>query len=250
MDHEVSILLSIYKRPYSFEEQYAAILNQTYQNINIFVLATKVEDVDIPDYILDMPETFYREHNLGVWDRFQVAMGLPGDYICIIDDDTIPGHEWINNCLDTYHQYPGVITTRGVRLNYGKDHLYPHPSSYEAHGWCNQNEEAEEVDIGCHSWFFNKNLLHHFWKHAPRKTPMNYGEDMHLSYVAQKIGGKTHVAPHPKNNMEMWGSNPRTGHEYGSDKNAISWNNEANQGMNEYYNYLKKHQDFKIIAET
>jgi glycosyltransferase involved in cell wall biosynthesis len=252
MNDKVTVIMSVYKRPHTFDEQYSAIKNQTHKNIKTVIWANQAENVKIPSYILENSETIYSQNNHGVWGRFKVAQSICHEckFFCIIDDDTIPGYEWIENCIETIDKNPGVITTRGVILEYGRDHIYPSPQSYTAHGWCNPNEEPLKVDFGCHSWFFNSSLLYTFWKHAPRKLPMNYGEDMHLSYIAQKDNLSTYVAPHPISNAEMWGSNPRTGHEYGSDKNAISWNNEANSGMNEYYNYLKKYRDFKIIAET
>jgi hypothetical protein len=49
------------------------------------------------------------------------------------------------------------------------------------------------------------------------------GEDMHLSYTAQKYGKiKTFVPPHPKTDLELWGSDPQKGMQYGTEAHAIS----------------------------
>ena len=32
--------------------------------------------------------------NLGVWARFAYALNCKSDYICIFDDDAIPGRKW------------------------------------------------------------------------------------------------------------------------------------------------------------
>jgi hypothetical protein len=49
------------------------------------------------------------------------------------------------------------------------------------------------------------------------------GEDMQLSYFAQKYGGvKTYVPPHPINDISLWGSHPDKGTIYGQDTNANS----------------------------
>lgn len=243
---DVTVILSLYKRPYTFEQQYDAICRQTH-NCDILIWANKADNA-IPDNILHKHETIYSNINFGVWGRFAIALNAKTKYICIIDDDTIPGSQWIENCINTIQNHNGVMTTRGVIAEYGKDHRYPAPESYKAFGWCNPNETVIEVDMGCHCWFFDKSLLHTFWQYAPTHFPMNFGEDMHLSFVAQKIGMKTYIPPHPKNNTEMWGSSADTGHSFGSDANAISWNPNANAGMNKYWNFLRKN-GFKILAE-
>lgn len=244
----VTVILSVYKRPYTFDQQLLSIQNQTYENIKILIWANKPENHEIPEYIINNPNTIYSEERFGVWKRFELAKECETKYINIVDDDTIPGSKWIENCINTIKKKKGVITTRGVLANKGKDNMYPLPQSYEAFGWCNPNNEIKQVDIGCHSWFFEKNILSSFWETAPRSIPKNFGEDMHLSYAAQKLGLGTYVAPHPEDDLEMWGSKPDTGNKYGSDENAISWNNEANRGMNYYWNYLR-FNDFKIVAE-
>jgi hypothetical protein len=123
------------------------------------------------------------------------------------------------------------------------------PESYTAHGWCNPNSDVKQVDMGCHCWFFEKELLSSFWNRMPKIIPMNYGEDMHLSYIAQlhhNLG--TYVAPHPEDNTDLWGSNPKTGQSYGSDENAISWSNQANLGMRSYWNYMRTN-GYKLVGE-
>lgn len=245
---DVTVIMSVYKRPYSFKEQYEKIKNQTYKNINTVIWINKAEGVSLSQDILNNPESVYSETNHGVWGRFGLAEKYNTKYICIIDDDTIPGIRWIENCINTIKTHPGVITTRGVVSEYGTDFRYPNPSSYTAFGWGNPNKKTIQVDMGCHCWFFEKELLQTFWATAPKELPMNHGEDMHLSYAAQLDQKGTFVPPHPENDLDMWGSHPNTGHSYGSDKNAISWNNQANLGMNKYWNALRK-KGFRIIAE-
>lgn len=247
--NDVSVIMSGYKRSYSSKEQYDAIKNQTYKNIDTVFWVNTVKDVVYDKEVLNGCHTIVSNTNYGVWGRFALALMLPTKYICIIDDDTIPGNQWIENCLETISKHPGVITTRGITMNPGRDHLYPMTDSYTAHGWCNPNEQVVEVDMGCHCWFFEKRLLTTFWLAMPQPIPMDFGEDMHLSFIAQKyfqLG--TYVAPHPISNKNLWGSHSEKGHEYGSDQNAISWNGIANMGMNKYWNQMRK-LDYKIVAE-
>jgi hypothetical protein len=48
------------------------------------------------------------------------------------------------------------------------------------------------------------------------------GEDIAFSYMLQKNGIKTYVAPHPKDDIEMYGSHPEKAWKYGNDSAAIS----------------------------
>jgi cellulose synthase/poly-beta-1,6-N-acetylglucosamine synthase-like glycosyltransferase len=247
--NEVTVILSGYKRLYALEQQYEAILNQSIKSDLFFWTNLTENSLQIPQYIIDNCYSVISNSNFGVWGRFAIALNVVTPYVCIIDDDTIPGSRWIENCLNTIKQYNGIITTRGVKMNNNKDKSYPMPESYTAHGWCNPNEDVLQVDMGCHCWFFNKNILRAFWGEMPETIPMNYGEDMHLSYVAQKYFGLgTYVAPHPVDNLDLWGSMPDTAQKYGTDSAAISWNNEANIGMNRYWNFIRNN-GYKILGE-
>lgn len=246
----VTVILNGYKRHYTMQSQYDAIKNQTYKDITTMVW------INIHDHILQFPapileeaESIVSNTNYGVWGRFSVALNAQTKYVCIIDDDTIPGSKWIENCVNTIEKNNGILTTRGVIMT-PFEKTYPSPGSYNAYGWCNPNEETVRVDMGCHSWFFDKSILRAFWYEMPNVIPMNYGEDMHLSYVAQKhFGLYTYVPPHPKDNQDMWGSMPDTGKQYGDDSAAISWGAEANAGMNKYWNFIRKN-GYKIILDN
>jgi len=86
-------------------------------------------------------------------------------------------------------------------------------------GWDFPNEEIEEVDLVGHAWFMNKQYLRYMWY----EDPLNWenGEDMQLSYLAQKYGNiKTYVPAHPKSNTDVWSNNPKTATTYANDDNA------------------------------
>jgi hypothetical protein len=237
--NRVTVIMSGYKRSHVAQEQYEAIKAQTVKDIDIMFWINAIQNVTFSENIIRNCQTTISNMNYGVWGRFALALNATTEYICIIDDDTVPGNRWIENCLNTVKTHNGIITTRGVIATKGNEREYPAPGSYEAFGWGNPNEEIVQVDMGCHCWFFHKNILRAFWAEAPHILPMNFGEDMHLSYAAQKhFNAATYVAPHPKDDLSLWGSQPHTGKKYGEDANAISWNTEANMGMRMYWNYM------------
>jgi hypothetical protein len=246
----VTVILSGYKRPYTLQSQYDAILRQTFRPQSIMLWINIVEDLNkFPQEVVNNCESIVSNGNYGVWGRFSLALNARTDHICIIDDDTIPGDRWLENCVNTINEKDGILSTRGVIADKQHDRMYPAPQSYKAVGWCNPNEETTRVDMGCHSWFFAKPILRAFWAEMPLNVPMNYGEDMHLSYVAQKhFGLFTYIPKHPIDDKSLWGSMPDTASQYGEDKNAISWSGEANMGMNKYWNFIRNN-GYKIIAE-
>jgi hypothetical protein len=56
-------------------------------------------------------------HNFGVWARFAYALNAQSEYVCIFDDDTIPGKKWFENCLSTIEKHDGLLGTIGVLFN-------------------------------------------------------------------------------------------------------------------------------------
>jgi len=247
----ITVILNGYKRPHTLREQYDAIKKQTVDDVTIMLWANSVGDHhdEYPAEVVESCESTMSNGNYGVWGRFAHALNAKTKYVCIIDDDTIPGSKWLENCLVTMETHRGPLSTRGAIMNQGKDMLYPRPDSYTPVGWCNPNETPTRVDMLCHSWFLEKNWLRAFWAEMPDDIPMNFGEDMHVSYSIKKhFGLNSYVPPHPKDDLEMWGSMPETAIEYGEDAAAISWNNEANMGMGRYWNFIRKN-GYKIIAD-
>ena len=94
----ITVILSGYKRPYSCLEQYKAIKAQTYEDVNIMFWANLVDDkISFPKEVVDNCESIISSANYGVWGRFSLALNAKTPFICVIDDDTIPGKNWLLN---------------------------------------------------------------------------------------------------------------------------------------------------------
>jgi cellulose synthase/poly-beta-1,6-N-acetylglucosamine synthase-like glycosyltransferase len=241
MSNLITIVLSGFKRPHVLKQQFEAIKSQTVSDIDIMMWVNVVDNVQFDRDILNQCNTIISNTDYGSWGRFAVALNARTKYVCVIDDDTIPGKKWLENCLKTLETHNGILSTRGVIAHKGYDLTYPAPKSYTAVGWCNPNEETVIVDMGCHSWFFEKNWLRAFWAEMPDINPMRYGEDTHLSFAVKRhFGLNTYVPPHPKGDMDMWGSMPETALKYGEEPVAISMDYHANIGMNRYWNFVRQ----------
>jgi hypothetical protein len=237
----VTVILNGYKRGRALEKQYESIRTQTLRPKEIMLWQNKGEDFD--PLVTNKMTHANSNKNFGVWARFAFALNAETEYVCVFDDDTIPGKKWLENCYDTIQKHDGLLGTIGVKF-LTKNSYQP----IQRVGWAEPNETTQEVDIVGHSWFFRREWLSTFWRELPELgTSRLVGEDMHFSYTLQKyLNKKTYVPPHPKNNMDMWGSIPETAWSIGQDSAAISMNpTHLNEMSKIYVNYINK--GFKTI---
>jgi len=160
-------------------------------------------------------------HNFKFHGRFAFGLLAKTEYVAFFDDDTIPGPKWFENCMNTINSgYDGILGSVGVIL---KSDNYSNNTKV---GWgYTPNQIPVEVDLVGHSWFMKKDYLRYLWYEEP--LSWENGEDMQLSYLAQKYGNvKTFVPPHPLSDTSIWGSLPDKGVKYGNDMNA-SWRNKT-----------------------
>jgi len=219
MMNDVTVILNGYKRPHTLKEQYDAAQNQTIKPANIFYWQNSIEGVNYDTPTASKCVSAFSNANFGVWSRFYYALNARTNWVCILDDDTIPGSQWLENCLQTHEKTPGLLGTIGV--------MFAGNGTYDIVGrigWDNPNETTQQVDIVGHAWFFHRDLLSVFCRELP---PIDHnfivGEDMHFSHMIQKYTNMgTFVPPHPRNNKEMWGS--LKGWEFGGDINATAGN--------------------------
>ena len=242
----ITVILNGYRRPHVLKEQYSAIMEQTIKPAEVFFWQNKAPYQTFFDKsVTDKCVSFIGNSNLGVWARFAYALMAKTKYVCVFDDDTIPGNRWIENCILSNKQKRGLHGTIGVVFD--SDAGYAGP--YHRIGWDGPNEEIGEADIVGHSWFFEKELLTTFWRELPDPKFDRAGEDIHFSYMLQKYAGLgTYVPPHPKDDKSLWGSLPDKAMKYGVDAAAISIDPSGLQRMNEYV-MLSKTGGYKFVKD-
>lgn len=253
-DTSVTVVMNGFKRRYAAKEQYEAYRQQSTGTPQFLFWGNYCGHGEIDEhfdkYVVDGSKSAIANSNMGVWARFAFALNANTPYICVVDDDTIPGQKWLENCIDTIEELgdQAVLTTRGVRI---KNNQYPMPDSYDAIGWCSANENIEQVDFGGHCWFFHKHMLKAFWMDAPDVLPLNYGEDIHLSFAAWNTANcNTYVPRHPIDKPELWGSVRETASKYGEDMNATSRSPQASQGMFQYFNWVLRRGYVPVVMRN
>tara|TARA_R110000796_G_scaffold63162_2_gene145636 strand:+ start:9827 stop:10558 length:732 start_codon:yes stop_codon:yes gene_type:complete len=214
----ISVILNVYKRPYSLEDQIKMIKAQSVEvkseNIHIWY---NLPENEMEQYLPDDEKikTYECNYNTKFYGRFTLPLLCKTPYIAMFDDDTIAGKDWFKNCLNTLEIQDGILGGSGVVLQ-GNNYV----PNYKV-GWNGvHSEKIEEVDLVGHAWFFKQEYAKFMWEENP--PSWDNGEDMFLSYVAQKHGIKTFVPPHPERNQELWGNVPGRDKNMGNDA-AASW---------------------------
>ena len=178
----ITVILNSWKRPQYLAEQVVVLRNQSIAPTEIWIWADGCdENREIRYDSLGADRVFRNSTNLGVYGRFAIGLLARTHYVALFDDDTIPGRRYLENCLETIHTHQGIIAAAGVQFT---------STSYrpcERYGWAKRTANVTEIDIGCNAWFLERAWLGYLWL----EPPFNWdnGEDMRLSYLAQKFGG-------------------------------------------------------------
>ena len=116
----VTVVLNGYKRGQHLAQQLEAVKKQTLRPKEIMLWQNAGEDFD--PQIAGKTTWASCNKNFGVWARFACALNAKTVYICALEDDTIPGTRWLENCYETIQKHEGLLGTIGV--------IYLTPNSY------------------------------------------------------------------------------------------------------------------------
>ncbi|MGI0439568.1 glycosyltransferase [Helicobacter himalayensis] len=247
---DVSVVLNLYKRPQALKEQLRAIQNQSLRPKEILLYQDGVfEGIEIPKEIekeFDVIEI--SKENKGVWERFRFAQRrASSELVCVFDDDTIPGRDFLANCFSHMQKQEGLYGTTGVVLQ--KPENYPYEDFFML-GWRNPNKWCAEVDFVGHSWFFKKQWLESFFAHTQSLQKYKAAaEDMGFSLALQKIGIKTFVPAQPYGKFHLWGEMPESSLKFGSNEVALFMDS---QNHKRYNDAMKECLElgFKILKDS
>tara|TARA_R110002167_G_scaffold197396_1_gene400410 strand:+ start:14 stop:916 length:903 start_codon:yes stop_codon:yes gene_type:complete len=254
--NSIVAVLSIYRRPQYFKEQVESLLNQTIPPREIFIWINKHEDnVDFVETELEgILNSFHFEgfrvikndFNWKFHGRFSIAQMAQSEYVCVLDDDTIPGNQWFENCLTSMRLRNGMMGAIGevYFLNHHR-----HIMLKTIQGWRANNTTIKQVDVIGHSWFFRKEWLKYLWFEEPLSWEVC--EDVQFSYCLQKYGGINSYCPPQPVDTPSFNSSLK-GYEYGGDEVASyilytkDWNGVDSIRVKVYSEYIFK-RNFKLI---
>jgi hypothetical protein len=224
MESNITAIINIFRRGYTLTEQINAVRNQSIPPKTIIIWNNGNQQIDLSAYKNDsLFKVFESNYNTGFWARYNISSLSNTEYVCIFDDDTIPGKNWFKNCMDCMQKKEALYGTIGVIFQEtGKYDVY------RRYGWDGHNNGnnvvPKPVDIVGHSWFFKKEWISLLLRDNPQITEyFCVGEDMTFSFMLQKYANiATYVPPHPSNDFTLFGSIPNTAWGYGCDGNSGS----------------------------
>ena len=239
----ISVICTLYKRPECLIQQIDALNRQTLKPREILLFQDGIDE----EYSIELKQSlkarfsnvYICHENVGVWGRFKYALDASNDYVCIFDDDTIPGRRWLENCFCSIMERDGIYGTIGIMFN-DRINNYPFGGYYRV-GWASPYSKQVEVDFVGHSWFLKKRYLEYMFKDTEDIQKYKYAaEDMCLSMQCQKMGISTFVPAHPYDNRELWGSQPTQGRIFGETLGALSMTNANHIRMKNAVNELNE----------
>lgn len=233
-DFDVSVVLTMYKRPENLELQLNAIKNQTLKPKEILLFQDGIDEnhkIEIPKELKEQFDLIeVSKKNQGVWARFKFAQKAKSQYVCIHDDDTIPGNRWLENCHKQMFRQEGLYGTIGILMEKPEEYAF---SGHFRVGWDGNLNTTTEVDLVGHSWFFKKDWIKFLFEDTEEfQNLKTASEDMCFSAQLQKQGIKTFVPPHPPTNKTLWGSLPEYAIKLGQSACALSFSKENHKKMN------------------
>ncbi len=234
---KITAVMTLYKRPDALLKQLEAIENQSIPPEEIILFQDAIQG---GVYRIELEEEIKKrftkvkiaETNQGVWGRFKYAYEVAaGDYVCVFDDDTIPGNRWFENCFMHMVQKEAIYGTVGIGMfDYTGYPVSEDDIKYWRFGWPNPVSHCMEVDFVGHSWFVKKEHLGNMIDGSEDfSTRHKYeGEDAYISYANAKKGIRTIVPTHYSCNTGFWGSTSKA---FGTEKFALSLNAENLKNM-------------------
>jgi hypothetical protein len=195
MNKEYLAIIGLYKGTAWLDKITKSLENQTIppSQILIWNQASNFNRLNYHKYhIIDCP-------NLGVYARFSAGLLYNYDRVLVLDDDTIPGKRWIENCYNTIDQVgdESIIGYRGIKL---------HPDTlYDIEAYEKGNDQIRCVSLIGHSFFVKRKHIIELFK-TPELNQFN-GEDSTLAASTQlAFGTKCYVPKQLLSEPDTWGS--------------------------------------------
>ena len=214
-EKQVTVILTVWKRNH-LEEQIEAFLHQSKPPYEIWVQQTQ-NHVNVDDTIEKYSERvryFYYEENKGVYGRFESVKDILTEYVYIVDDDIIPGVDFLDLALTKSVELNAVISPNGRILNPETNLTYNFIGDgyWFEHSFCTKDTL---VDFGNNAWLFKAEWIKYFLNYSPLYR--NNGEDIQLSASLKILGDiDTYV---PKQLIPYESGNIRW--HYSSDEHAL-----------------------------
>ena len=202
---EVTVLINGFLRPENIQKVVDALRKQTLPPAKILVYYTKpTKDFKVP--FIEGIDFIVSEEDRGLPGRFAVGLVARTPYLCIMDDDLVPGEKWLESTVNLLKDTNSVICGYGMRYD-DEDMNDLRAKRFGDHG--EHNDNPESVDVCGHCFLMKKEWLKYFWMEEPLDWKIS--DDIHLSYTLKKYGNiSLLVSPHPEGDKSVWSNTDTT----------------------------------------
>jgi hypothetical protein len=197
---EYSLILGVYRGTQSVQMIIDAVQRMTIPPSQIFIWVN-TDPSSRCDVRSDSASVtvITADRNLGCHARFSAVALCDTDYVMVLDDDTVPGRRWAENCfMSMPAAQEGILGTRGIILE--REAYWPH----RVIGAGKNSDSVGQCDLCGHCWFFKRETYRYLVREIPFSR--DTGEDIQLSACAAMEGVLTYCPPHPDGKEEQWGS--------------------------------------------
>ncbi|MGE0723173.1 MAG: glycosyltransferase family 2 protein [Alphaproteobacteria bacterium] len=181
---DVTVLLTVWKRPH-LARQLAMLAEQSEPPAAIWVYhcARHVDAMAAIRGFRAIPVNYiHSDEDLGYFGRFAILPFVDTPFVAVIDDDLMPGREWLAYARDKVAAHGAVVSTCGTILprqcfDLRVGHIVGGSGDCPADTW---------VDFGCNSWMLRTDWARRFWTVPP--AHLRNAEDMHFGAAMAEHG--------------------------------------------------------------
>ena len=180
MENKVLVVLTQYKRQH-LKTQLIQLAAQT-QKPDYLVVFQNENHVDISN----LKEIFNfihikSDYNTKFFGRFAACFTFPVEYCIVMDDDMIPGKNFVKNYVDQCRHFNAIIGGNG-RIGYFNENKARLKTCLDT----GKRDAPLLTDFVGHVWCFKRMWLHMMFTFPP--LTFDTGEDMHFCYSAKILG--------------------------------------------------------------
>jgi glycosyltransferase involved in cell wall biosynthesis len=189
------VVLTVHLRPQSFIPQLELIHAQSVRPQQIWAVVNAQDDVT-RDMVFrsGLDQVYFANPNSGFYSRFALSGLAQTDWVCLLDDDCLPGLEWFETCLELAKTTDGFLAPWGARV--AAKRLYG--LSFE------RPTVLTQVDYIGHAYFMRPEWTSHLFRE--KLFTGIAGDDIELCARAQRLAGiRSFVTPYPPDCPARWG---------------------------------------------
>lgn len=226
-------VITLWKRVEYLEEQLDAVFGQSVPPEKVILIQNEYH-FDIPNDIRSRDRVEVIQSGLNsLYTRWIVGYLADAKFVCVFDDDVIPGSNWIQSCIRASEKHNALVGPSGRRA---KPSETPAWESVETVG---SNDDAI-CDWVCNSYFFQTAWIKYIVEARRYRGSHKTFDDIQLATTLKALGNINCVVPaQPGSDERLNGHLKR---KYGHDEHAL-WKRSASEHTNQRSELVRQLDD-------